>query len=42
MFKFLGCLVAIILGIILIKYGLALAAAGLASIAIALGLKKGT
>lgn len=39
MFKFLGCLVAIILGIVLVKYGLALLAAGIGSIIIALGLK---
>lgn len=43
MFKILGCIVALVLGIILVKYGLALAAAGLASILIALGVKnKGT
>jgi len=39
MFKILGCLVAIVLGIIMIKYGLAMLAAGVASIIIALGYK---
>ena len=39
MFKILGCLVAIILGIVMIKYGLAMLAAGVASILIALGCK---
>ena len=40
MFKILGCIVAIILGIILIKYGLVMLAAGIGSILIALGCKK--
>lgn len=39
MFKILGCIVAIVLGIILIKYGLVMLAAGIGSILIALGCK---
>lgn len=39
MFKVLGCIVAIVLGIVLIKYGLVMLAAGIGSILIALGCK---